>query len=554
MTPAVSPVAAPPSAREKVLLVAATGWGPSFGGINAFNLDFCLALGRLLKGAARVVCLTTSVDDTTRTAAREKGVEILALPGVWSGDPGATVQAARELLRRAGIERLDLTIGHDVFTGPVATSLRTLLGGTAAVIHHMSYGSYQAVKADGQIAHQKEEEQRCVLREADIVLAVGPLLRGSAEELCQRANAVRMIVPGLAEIEPVVNREGMFRAIAFGRMGDEDDRIKQGRLAAAGYGRFVPQVIKLGLSHLLRLNVFGLSEAKYAEEQEALKKLVETHAGRVVNVVACPYTQNRQELFNHLARNEVAMMLSWHEGFGLVGWEAIAAKVPLLVSRASGLYLLLSDDPETLGADCVTAVDVRGSDEDMPREEDLAGVADALVQIAVNLPRALARAEKLKTHLHARYTWDGCARATLEACGLESLFPPDLTSAGKTPSHGGFAALQTKGALGEVAAGQDTLPDPQSQGLVVRAVELPGLIRRALRVSNVPQANILSAELDKVLGSVNPRLVPADKLLDCYLALYDLEAAKVAGLAPVPPQSVRRMKDLLEKAKNVPRN
>ena len=44
--------------------------------INAFSLDFCLALGRLLRGVARVVCLTTPVDDVTRAAAAGEGVEI----------------------------------------------------------------------------------------------------------------------------------------------------------------------------------------------------------------------------------------------------------------------------------------------------------------------------------------------------------------------------------------------------------------------------------------------------------------------------------------------
>jgi hypothetical protein len=107
----------------------------------------------------------------------------------------------------------------------------------AAVIHHRSYGSYQAVKAHGQTARQKEEEQRQLLGKADVVLAVGPLLKRSAESLCQRQ--VQMIVPGLAEIEPVQYRAGYFRAIAFGRLGGADDRIKQGSLAAAGYGRFV---------------------------------------------------------------------------------------------------------------------------------------------------------------------------------------------------------------------------------------------------------------------------------------------------------------------------
>src|SRR4051812_47734063 len=59
---------APSAGREKTLVVVTDGWGPSFGGINAFNLDFCLALGRLLRGRARVVCLAPPVQEAVRAA------------------------------------------------------------------------------------------------------------------------------------------------------------------------------------------------------------------------------------------------------------------------------------------------------------------------------------------------------------------------------------------------------------------------------------------------------------------------------------------------------
>jgi glycosyltransferase involved in cell wall biosynthesis len=417
-----SPDVPPRADAQKTILVAATGWGPSSGGVNAFSLDFSLALGRVLKGAARVLCLTTPVDDLVRAEAAQQGVEILTLQSTGPHDPTEVAKAARELLRRAGIERLDLTIGHDVFTGPLALALRSLMGTMAVVIHHMSYGSYQAVKSDGRTTRAKEEDQRVVLRQADHVCAVGPLLKRSAESLCQKR--VTMIVPGLADITPVDFREGYFRAIAFGRLSGQDDKIKQGSLAAAAYGRFVRLASELDLRLDHRFNVFGLAEPTYAEEEKSLRKIVNTEARRMVHVVACPYTENRQELFEALSQNEVAMMLSWHEGFGLVGWEAIAACVPLVVSRASGLFELLCDDVTTLGADCVHAVEIRGSAEDTPNEEDVEAVARTLLGIATKLPTALGQANELREHLKTIYTWERCARALLDACGLGALLPP----------------------------------------------------------------------------------------------------------------------------------
>jgi hypothetical protein len=171
-----------------------------------------------------------------------------------------------------------------------------------------------------------------------------------------------------------------------------------------------------------------------------VKTLVTREARRAVHVVACPYTSDRDMLFEALADNEVAMMLSWHEGFGLVGWEAIAAQVPLIVSQATGLYRLLRDERDTFGSDCVVAVDIRGTDHDHPSEEDIDAVAIALQTIAVNLPGSISRAEKLRTYLRERYTWEHCARTALEACGFGGglpgkILPPTATAPSPSPGQ-----------------------------------------------------------------------------------------------------------------------
>jgi hypothetical protein len=118
MTSAAPVSIAPASGREKTLLVAATGWGPSHGGINAFSLDFCLALGQLLKGTARVVCLTTPVADPVRADARSRGVEILTLPDIGPEDTARKAQVAREVLSREGISSLDLSLADGLDAGP----------------------------------------------------------------------------------------------------------------------------------------------------------------------------------------------------------------------------------------------------------------------------------------------------------------------------------------------------------------------------------------------------------------------------------------------------
>jgi hypothetical protein len=164
--------------------------------------------------------------------------------------------------------------------------------------------------------------------------------------------------------------------------------------------------------------MYGLAQDQYAAEEQALKELMRKETGRQIPVNATVYTADRQKLFDALADNEVALMLSWHEGFGLVGWEAISAGVPLVVSKRTGLYKLLNSPDDPVGAACVSVVDVRGSDGGMPDDADVAEVADALFRIAVNWEQFYQKAITLRDHLAKKYTWEGCARDALKACAF----------------------------------------------------------------------------------------------------------------------------------------
>jgi glycosyltransferase involved in cell wall biosynthesis len=410
----VQPTAPP---VPKVIVVISTGWGPLYGGINSFSFDFSLALGRMLRGSVRVICLTTNVDDITRGKVKADHVEIFTLPQVGPGNESAVASNAREVLNQHGIAAIDLVFGHDVVTGPAAIELVKLMGGKAAVFHHMSYVQYQGVKKDGRTAVQMDEDQKSVLLKAHYVIAVGPLLKESAERLCQRN--IPMVVPGMAAIPPVMHRAAdAFRAITFGRMGGEDDPIKQGSLAVAGYGRYVKRAEQVRADRNHQFTMYGLPQAQYEAEEKALKELMRKEADRQIPVNATVYTDDRRKLFEALADNEVALMLSWHEGFGLVGWEAIAAGVPLVVSKRTGLYKLLNSPDDPVGAACVSVVDVRGSDTGVPNDADVTEVAAALLQIAVNWKDSYQKANTLRNHLARKYTWEGCARDALKACAF----------------------------------------------------------------------------------------------------------------------------------------
>jgi hypothetical protein len=262
--------------------------------------------------------------------------------------------------------------------------------GNSALIMHMNYSDYQAYKGGvGDRARIREKEQRELFKKADQCFANGPLLRDALKDIV--TTNVLMLVPGFAEV-PAQPASHRLHVITFGRMDRENDRIKQGALAVAGFASAVKHP---GAPEKLRdkpqMRVIGIKEPGGDEERD-LKSLAFEKAGRQLNLMALSYDENRVELFEELGRANIALMLSWHEGFGLTGWEAVAAEVPLIIGKDTGLRQLLK---ETFGERFVNAyvrtIDVRGQigDDDTPNflPEDEADVCSAIIgDIALDGP------------------------------------------------------------------------------------------------------------------------------------------------------------------------
>jgi glycosyltransferase involved in cell wall biosynthesis len=162
-----------------------------------------------------------------------------------------------------------------------------------------------------------------------------------------------MLISGLAEIDPQI-APNTFVAFLSGRLSDDAARIKQGQLGIAAFAtaqrdarhegrpdalRKQPKLLLRGVDFEGQLGESSLSAQQDPETE--LKEFAEKYAQAVVNLHTLPYTDDRQQLYSELSRSSVALMRSWHEGFGLVAWEAIAAGVPLIVSEHSGVYRLL---------------------------------------------------------------------------------------------------------------------------------------------------------------------------------------------------------------------
>ena len=412
-------------------LLLATAWGPKFGGINAFNTDFAKGLATDLGENGQVFCAVFNPSGEDREAAAHCGVQLVgidrptdsaAYDRSWSYDVWTSFE------RQVPNTRIDWWVGHDVITGEAAVEgPKVARHGRSALIMHMNYLDYQAYKSGvGIKAQQKTKQQRTLFKGADKHFANGPLLRDALRDMVPAGEDVTMLVPGFADV-PVAPSSHRFSLITFGRMDRENDRIKQGGLAVAGFASAVRLAHeRAGSPARLKDNphfrLIGIGEPG-GEDEQALRKLADDRAERQVTLLPLPFDEDREEMLAELGRANVALMLSWHEGFGLTGWEAIAGEVPLVLSGQSGLWKLLDEAFGQGAGSLVRVVDVRGregNDEATNfRPEDEEDVTNIILDLAANTDAARRSASELKRRLAEEFvcTWENTAQKFVEGLG-----------------------------------------------------------------------------------------------------------------------------------------
>lgn len=406
------------------LITFATQWGSKLGGINSFNTDFLEAFGAAYYNSAQVICIVAEATAAEIKKASNSHVILLPLPyapleKTFSKDQA---QAGIDLLRqhRMSFEaERTIWLGHDRITGAAAIEAATIAGGRSALIHHMSYDHYESFSEDSRTAYHKTQEQQKLFKQADLILAIGPLLSNAAHDLVGGGKAVHMVIPGLAEIE-ARSAPKTFTAFLSGRLSADAARIKQSHLGLAAFSHAYkkacenhmpdglwkqPKLMLRGVDYVGEVKATDLE----ANPETELKEFAEEYAGRAINLQALPYTHDRDELYDNISRSSVALMPSWHEGFGLVAWEAIAAGVPLIISKHSGVYNLLEDEFPGNGTGCVYSIDVHGSNcKPFFKQEDLHSIAEALKKIAHDPDKARQQAGALRGLLINDYTWSNC--------------------------------------------------------------------------------------------------------------------------------------------------
>ncbi len=394
--------------KTKAIVILATTWGSKHGGLNAFSTRLCKALPSVVSNVSiYCVCMTASKNDIADAEAF--GLKLVQLGISESEVRPEWAQQIVSLLRDTHKIEVLWWIGHDIKTGELALQCKNISEGKFGVIMHMSYGSYAYVKhpKDSKENLRKEDLQKTIFRAADKRFAVGPLLYDKLYEIVGNSKGCRMIVPGLSEIVPDVRKKERISIISFGRYDISESLTKGGPLGIVAFAR----TVKLGFNSYIKalsesdLTVIGVPE----EQADNLRSMAHKEAERVVNIKVLPFIDDQEKIKELLTDSNVCLMLSWHEGFGLTAWEAISAGIPVIIPKNSGVYHLL----EELGGavmGCIHYVDIKGTPDGSPNEEDIKNVIDCIFQIGTNITRAVSNALSLRSFLSSRrLTWTSCA-------------------------------------------------------------------------------------------------------------------------------------------------
>ncbi|XP_066271940.1 uncharacterized protein [Branchiostoma lanceolatum] len=392
------------SGSKPVVLMINDEYGTRKGGISTIHRGMACLL--VTKGA-KVYSTVLAATQEDKDDATKDGVELI-FPTTFKGDkrtPGLDWLTWDHRSRYPNLPSdIGFILGHVNITSSAARLIKERFPDAKVVqVTHVIPEDVSHYKSDAKVLTIGEECDSILedLKHADVIFSVGPLMYDYYKMQTRQVKPHFAFLPEPSDIFKntqvnYVDTE-IKTVLTVGRvLGVE--RVKGYDLAGKSMGKVI--------DHLP--NTKWRARGITAEDFPESKAIIQANEKKGKFTPLKYGTQ--EDLSKDMQKANVVLMPSRAEPFGLVGLEAIAAGVPVLVSHKSGLaWFLRSQDPE------FDRLIVEIEDDD---EEAVKTLAKRIIQVLKDGRREFQAARRLKEKLLASKYWEPSHAKFLEAFGL----------------------------------------------------------------------------------------------------------------------------------------
>ncbi|XP_078577674.1 uncharacterized protein LOC144862760 isoform X2 [Branchiostoma floridae x Branchiostoma japonicum] len=422
------------TARVSVLLVS-DEYCTSKGGISTINLS----AARVLSAAgAKVYATVLEASPQDERDAERDGVRLLK-PHLH---PDSSAKPSLEWLTVYHKHHFPhipsdicCIVGHVDVTSRAARNIKgeRFPYAKLAMFGHVAPEETEHYKSDEKAlgVGRKEASIKDDIGKADVVFSVGPRIHRHYDRfLRQRHVTHHIFLPEPSKVFREANvtfeddtvRKPERVILSIGRVRNVE--MLKGHDLAAGSIDMAAQ--RLDNQYTLRLRVRGIDENDFKDSKRILEEKL--RSGRVKPTLL-PYG-TQEEIRQDMEACHLVLMPSRAEPFGLVGLEAIAAGVPVLISEHSGLAELIEELSDRLGQPtfrhCI--VKMKG---DTATDADVEKWAERIEDVLTNARSEFAEARAFREKLLASKYWEESHKKFLQACGI--------TDGGSAQAEGGGA-------------------------------------------------------------------------------------------------------------------
>ncbi|XP_070536435.1 uncharacterized protein [Ptychodera flava] len=398
-------MAAQPGDPQRSVLILNDEWGTAKGGISTIHREISVVLAK--ETGVDVYSTVLEAGDVDKADAQQKGITLIT-PNInpLLSPEEKTPRLSWLILHKSffpdlvNLPNVKVIIGHAPITNEIAIQIQEAFpNAKVCLFNHVIPEDIEAFK-DTWTPQRVQERERKIqdsAGKATVVFSVGPRMFDHFN------NKFRALKPAPLHMQYLPRPSQNFfdvqmqnlpeiktmRVITFGRIRGVE-KLKGYDLVAAALSevaRAYHDVFESAPVWVIR----GIPENEHKDTKTFLDKHI-THGH--LDVKQYPYG-SQDDIIVDLQQSHLCIMASRTEPFGLVGLEAIAAGIPTLVTKHSGLAQYLEKQFPLLAQSMVVDVGIN----DYSKKDDIKQWRQEIIRVLRGYNVAFKRAQDLKQEL-----------------------------------------------------------------------------------------------------------------------------------------------------------